>query len=241
MFVIPVPPHSGGLTSPSQPPNFIPYMVNYSAVREEIARIGRRLDAREMIAGADGNISVRLGPDRIMVTPSGRNKGLLDPQEMVIVDLHGNKIDGDLEASSELAMHLFVYQSRADIGACVHAHPPYATAFAVAGVELPHDVLPEAVATVGPIALTEYAPPGTGAVARSLEAFVGEHDAFLLRNHGLLTIGRNLTEAVNRHETTEHCAHILYLARQLGGITRLPTDEVARLDGLRRKTGKRPD
>jgi len=216
-------------------------MLSYSAIREEIAKLGRRLAAREMIAGTDGNISVRLESDRIMVTPSGRDKGLLDPQELVIVDLHGKKIEGDLEASSELAIHLFVYQSRPEIRACVHAHPPYATAFAVAGMELPHDVLPEAVVMVGPIALTEFAPPGTEAVPRSLEMFVSEHNAFLLRNHGLLTIGRDLTEAGNRHETTEHCARILYLARQLGGITRLPNDEVARLNELRIKSGNRPD
>ncbi len=216
-------------------------MNSYAVVRKEIVRAGRRLADRKMIAGADGNISVRLEPDRIMVTPSGRNKGLLDPQEMVIVDSKGKKIEGDLEASSELAMHLFVYRSRPDIDACVHAHPPYATAFAVAGVELPYDVLPEAVVTVGPIALTEFAPPGTEAVAKSLEVFVGEHNAFLLRNHGLLTIGQNLAEAGDRHETVEHCARILHLARQLGGITPLPTEEVARLEELRRKTGGRPD
>lgn len=215
-------------------------MLSHNTIREEIIRVGHRLAAREMIAGADGNISVRLGPDRIMVTPTGRNKGLLAPQDMVIVDGDGGKVEGVLEPSSELAMHLFVYRSRPEIGACVHAHPPYATAFAVAGTALPFDVLPEAVVTVGPIALTEFAPPGTDAVAKSLEVFVNEHNAFLLRNHGLLTIGRNLAEAGDRHETVEHCARIIFLAQQLGGINRLPADEIRRLSDIRKKFGERP-
>jgi len=215
-------------------------MVSNSDLREEIVRVGRRLATRQLIAGTDGNISVRLGPDRIMVTPSGRHKGLIGPDEMVIVDMQGNRIEGSSSASSELGMHLSVYRARAEINACVHAHPPFATAFAVAGMPVPDDVLPEVVLAVGPIALSEFAPPGTKAVAESLEVFVGEHNAFLLKNHGLLTIGRDLEEAINRHETVEHCARIVHLARQLGGINRLPAEEVARLEQLRKKAGKPP-
>ncbi|MCP4685723.1 MAG: class II aldolase/adducin family protein [bacterium] len=215
-------------------------MDSYSTIRNEIVKVGRRLAARELISGSDGNISVRLTEDHIMVTPSGRNKGLLEPLEMVIVDREGSKIKGELEASSELAMHLSVYEARPDVRACVHAHPPYATAFAVAGRELPFDVLPEVVVTVGPIALTEYAPPGTAAVAKSLEVYVNEHNAFLLQNHGLLTVGCDLEEACNRHETVEHCAHILHLADQLGEITSLQAEEVARLSKIRNEAGKRP-
>lgn len=196
---------------------------------------------RQLIAGTDGNISVRLGPNRIMVTPSGQPKGRLSPEDMVVVDLQGHKVEGDREASSELAMHLFVYQSRPDIGACVHGHPPHATAYAVAGIEIPGGVLPEAVVSVEPIALTEFAPPGTQAVAGSLEAHILGHNAFLLRNHGLLTIGQDLFGALNRHETVEHCARILYLAGQLGGANKLPAEEVQRLVKMRNTSEEPPE
>lgn len=216
-------------------------MISDSTARKGIIAAGRRLAERGMIAGTDGNISVRLETNRVLVTPSGRNKELLEADDLVVVDMMGNKVEGELAASSELEMHLFVYRARSEVTACVHAHPPFATAHAVAGVELPYDVLPEAVVAGGPIALTEFAPPGTSAVARSLEAFVCGHNAFLLRNHGLLTVGRDLEEAYNRHETVEHCAKILHLARQLGGITHLPEAEVERLNKLRNEAGDDPD
>jgi L-fuculose-phosphate aldolase len=196
---------------------------------------------RQLIAGTDGNISVRLGPDRIMVTPTGRHKGKLTPENMVVVDLRGFKVEGDLEASSELAMHLFVYQSRPDVGACVHGHPPHATAYAITGQVIPSGVLPEAVVSIEPIAHTPFAPPGTEAVAESLEAYVFGHNAFLMRNHGLLTIGRDLTEAYNRHETVEHSARIMYLAGRVGEINKLPAEEIKRLANMRKKPGERPD
>jgi L-fuculose-phosphate aldolase len=132
-------------------------------------------------------------------------------------------------------MHLFVYDSRPDINACVHTHAPYSTAFAVAGITLNEDILPEVVLFVGAIPLTEYAPPGTKAVPDSLAPYVAESNAFLLRNHGLLTIGNSVEEAFCRHEVVEHFARIMHLAHQLGGPKKLPPDDLKRLRLMRQE------
>lgn len=196
---------------------------------------GRRLDARGFIAGNDGNLSIRRADGTILITASGLPKGRLTPNDIVVVDPEGNRLSGAGRASSESAMHLFVYRMRSECRACVHSHPPYATAAAVAGRELPEDVLPEVTVFVGPIALTEYAPPGTEAVPRSLAPFIANHDAFLLRNHGLLTIGRTMDEALNRHETVEQFARIYHLAIQAGAVGRIPDSDLARLRAMRRQ------
>ena len=200
-----------------------------------VIEIGQRLYDRGMIAGTEGNISVRLDDDRIIVTPSGLAKGRLSPEEMVIVDSNGKHLQGGRSASSELLMHLFVYKNRPEIAACVHSHPPYATAFAAAGIPLTEDILPEVALFVGNIPLTYYAPPGTDAVPKSLEPHIETSNVFLLRNHGLLTIGRTLEEAFNRHETVEHYARIVLLARRLGSVESIPPEDFQRLEKMRRK------
>ncbi|MEW6050732.1 MAG: class II aldolase/adducin family protein [Candidatus Zixiibacteriota bacterium] len=210
-------------------------MATEQELGQQIVQIGQRLAERQMVAGADGNISVRLPDNRVLITPSGKAKGHLVTAEIITVNLDGVKLTGKGSPSSESAMHMFVYKSRPDISACVHSHPPYVTSFAVAGEELPFDVLPEVVVTVGEIPLTEYAPPGTSAVPDAIAPFIADHNAFLLRNHGLLTIGRTLEEAYLRHETVEHYARILHLARQLGTVGRIPQEDFARLDELRLK------
>lgn len=210
-------------------------MISPFSMKNEIVQIGKRLAVTGMIAGTDGNISVRLDDDRIMMTPSGLAKGRLQPDDMVIVDLSGRKLQGAGNASTEIAMHLFVYQQRAEIKACVHAHPPYTTAFAVAGKNLGENILPGVVVSIGGIPLTDYAPPGTDAVPKALEPYIEKHNAFLLRNHGLLTIGRSLEEAYNRHEAVEHFAKILHLAYQLGNVNSIPSDDFKRLETIRKR------
>lgn len=208
-------------------------MTSHNPTRNALVAIGRRLYERGMLAGTDGNLSARLPDGNILVTPSGAAKGSLEPGDLVIVDPDGKPVDRHRRASSELAMHLAIYRSRPDINACVHSHAPHATAFPVAGEPLPDDILPEVVLFVGPIAFTDYAPPGTEAVPASLSPFVSDHDAFLLKNHGLLTIGVNLEEAWHRHETVEHYARILLLARQLGHVDHIPADDFRRLTEMR--------
>jgi L-fuculose-phosphate aldolase len=184
-------------------------------------------------------MSIRLDSERILITRSGVAKGRMTENDIVVVNPQGGHIKGDGEPSSEMLMHLFVYRERPDIMACVHAHPPHATAFAVAGIPLEANILPEVVVYVGEIPLAGYASPGTDAVPKSLAPFVKNHNAFLLANHGLLTIGRNLEEALNRHETVEQFARILSLARQLGPVSHIPHKDIERLTATRQALGKR--
>lgn len=213
-------------------------MAAFDDLRNQIVDVGSRLEERGFIAGTDGNISARIDPDRILITPAGKAKGRLNPEQLVVVHIDGIKLDGSCEPTSEMAMHLAVYQARPDINACVHSHPPYATAFAVAGIPLPDDVLPEVVVFVGAIPMCEYAPPGTEAVPKSLEPFIKTHHAFLLRNHGLLTVGQSLEQACNRHETVEHYSRILWLAKQLGdgNWNHIPKNDFERLTLLRQQS-----
>ncbi|KAA3636233.1 MAG: class II aldolase/adducin family protein [Calditrichaeota bacterium] len=208
-------------------------MATPFTLKKELCDIGKLLYKSGMLAGSDGNISAKLDDDRIMVTPSGAAKGRMNPDDLVIVDQNGKHLQGVQKASSELLMHLEVYKNRPDIGACVHSHAPYATSFAVAGIELAGDILPEVVLFIGGIPLTDYAPPGTDAVPKSIEPHLDGNNAFLLRNHGLLTIGHTLEEAYNRHEIVEHYAKIVHLSRQLGNINAIPSDDFKRLEKMR--------
>ncbi|MEW5923658.1 MAG: class II aldolase/adducin family protein [Candidatus Zixiibacteriota bacterium] len=203
--------------------------MNYSAERNLMVEIGRRLYRDGFVPGTDGNLSCLVDNDKILITPSGSAKGLLDPDDLILVDSKGVLISGKGKPSSELLMHLFVYQSRTDIRACCHAHPPYATALTVLGRKLPGDVLPEAILSVGEIPLTDYAPPGTDAVPDSLKGLIDKHVAFMLRNHGVLTIGGDLEESFYRMETVEHFAKIFYIAQGAGEIVHLDNSEVERL------------
>lgn len=203
-----------------------------SLFAKRIIEIGRRLYARGMIAGSDGNISARMSANEIIITPSGKCKGLLKEKDLVVIDLEGFQLRGHFRASSEAAMHTHLYRNRSDIAACVHAHPPYATAFSVIGESLTEPILPEVILFVGDIPIAPYAPPGTDAVGKSLDEFLTNHNAFLLKNHGLVTVGRNLEEAYNRLETVEYYARILFIARQIGSANKLESMEVERLKRL---------
>lgn len=198
-----------------------------------ICRVGRRLMERGLIAGTDGNIAVRLAGDRILVTPSGYAKGELAPDDLVEVDLAGNHLRGSNRASSELGMHLVILRVRPELGAVVHAHPPAATGFSIAGLTLDEGVIPELVVQVGPVPLVPYAMPGTPDLGETVAPYARGHDALLLANHGAVTMGRTLDEAHHRMESLEHSARILLAARLLGRVERLRPDDVARLLRLR--------
>ncbi|MEW6413282.1 MAG: class II aldolase/adducin family protein [Candidatus Zixiibacteriota bacterium] len=208
-------------------------MKNHIKIADEIARIGRMLYLKNMIAAAEGNISARLSDTEIMVTGSGISKQNITIDDLAVVDLKGNILQGFRKATSELKMHLAVYSARPDIGACVHSHAPNATSFAVAGQSIPANVLPEMALFIGEVPLVEYAPPGTEQVGISLRPYLDDSNAFLLSNHGLLTVGTDLLEAYNRHETVEHCAHIIRLARQLGKVRSIPDEDLERLGRMR--------
>lgn len=194
----------------------------------------RQLAERGLNAGSDGNVSVRLGRDRVLVTPSGGLKSELAATHMVEVDLAGRRRKGRRKPTSELDLHLRILQRRSDVGAVVHAHPPAATSFAVAGEGFTSlFVLPELIFLVGSVPLVPYATPGTPAVGDGVEPYLEGHNALLLANHGAVTMGRTLDEAWIRMETLEHGARILFGARLLGRVTELEPAAVAQLEALR--------
>jgi L-fuculose-phosphate aldolase len=198
-----------------------------------MVRCCRSLWEAGLIAGADGNISVKLGPNRLLVTPRGILKSEVRANDLVEVDLAGRRLQGCREATTELDLHLRVYRRREDCGAVVHAHPPTATGFAVAGQGLPGDVLPEIVLLMGEVPCVPYATTGTRDLGDAVEPYLDRHMALLLANHGALTWGRDLSQARIRMESLEHGARILLAARALGGVNRLTRDQIAVLERMR--------
>lgn len=186
-------------------------------LRRALVACGRRLDALGFAPATDGNLSARLGEDRFLVTPAGREKGSLRPEELLVVDGEGRVLDGEGRPSTETPMHLLCYRKRPGVRGVVHAHPPVATAFAASGASLDAPVMPEIVLTVGPVPLVPYATPGTEELARALDPWVEGHDAFLLASHGVLALGADLREALHRMERVEHLAKVTLAARLLGG------------------------
>lgn len=205
--------------------------------RRSIVEIGRRLWLRGYVAANDGNLSVRIADERLLVTPAGVSKGFLAPDDLVVVDLEGRRLQGRLDPTSELGMHLFVMRARPDVGGIVHAHPPKATGFAVAGVPLAQCTLPEVILSLGSVPLAPYATPSTGEVARSVADYIGTHSALVLRNHGVLTVGSDIHQAYFRMETVEHLAAITLAARALGGESPLSREDVRKLLKVREKLG----
>jgi len=198
------------------------------AIKDQIVEVGRRLYANKFIAAADGNVSARVG-DVLYFTPTGMCKGFLKPEDIVTTDLTGKKIEGSRNPSSEALMHLEIYRLRLDVNAVVHAHPPYATGYAVAGLALDKALLPEVILAMGCIPLAEYSTPTTEEVARVIRGLVPGHDALLLSNHGAVTYGKDLETAYYRMETLEHFARISIVAKILGRERVLSEDDLRRL------------
>lgn len=205
-------------------------------IRETICEIGRRLYRFGHVVANDGNISFRLDAENLLTTPTGVCKADMRPEQMVVVDPQGT-VKGLGRPSSELPMHLFIYQQRPEIRAVVHAHPIYATAFATAGISLDRCVLAEIVATLGSIPVAPYGTPSTAELPESLRPFLQRHEAILLANHGAVTLGRDLWDAYFKLERVEHYARVVFVARQLGGEKALPKSEVQKLFDLRSTYG----
>jgi L-fuculose-phosphate aldolase len=202
-------------------------------VRADIVEAGRRLYARSYVASNDGNISARLDGSRLMTTPKGVSKGFMTPDMMVIVDYEGRKVDGERDPSTELPMHLEIYRNRPDTNAVVHAHPPVATGFAVAGIPLTRAVLAEVVTTLGSIPIAAYGTPSTSELPEAVRKYIKAHDGMLLANHGAVTCGKDVMAAYYKMETIEHFATISLVARLLGREHLISREEVERLQGLR--------
>ncbi len=208
-------------------------------LRQEIVDIGKLVFQKGWVASNDGNISVRLDQHRILCTPTGISKGMMQPDDLIICDYEGTKLEGNRECTSEIAMHLTIYKMRPDVHGVVHAHPPVATGFAVAGRALNLAILPEVVICLGSVPLADYGLPGTAALTDGMLPYIPKYDAILMANHGAVAYGADLQQGYFRMETVEHYARITLVAELLGGAKPLPRVEVRKLIDSRTRYGIR--
>ncbi len=200
-----------------------------SEIAHQLVAVCRRLYEKGFVTATDGNVSVRLPNGNVLTTPTSLNKGKVKETDLVEVTLEGKTVTNDRKPSMELDMHLFIYQQRSDANAVVHAHPIYATGFATARIPLDKHLLPEVVFGLGAIPLARYATPSTKEVAESIAPYVKTSTAILLENHGVVTFGKDLDDALFKMEKVEHAAHIAFVARLLGGERPLSSADVAKL------------
>lgn len=197
--------------------------------REDIVRICRLVYEKGWVAANDGNVSIRLENGSILCTPTAVSKGLVKEDDLIICDCAGNKIEGRLERTSEIAMHNTIYTMRSDVHAVVHAHPPVATGFATAGRALDKALLPEVIVSLGAVPLASYGLPGTPALTNGMLPLIPNYDALLMENHGCVSYGPDVWQAFYRMEIVEHFARITFVAEMLGGARPLPRQEVEKL------------
>lgn len=195
----------------------------------DLVHFAKLLHERHYVSGTDGNLSIRLGADHVLTTPTGMSKAFMHPKDMVVVDCEGKKISGSCAPTSEIRMHLTIYKLRPDVQAVVHAHPYVATALASAGIDLTEPICSELVLSLGRIPLALYAHPGTNELSESLIPYIQEHDAILMQNHGVVAYGQSLERAYLNMESVEHCARIMLVTRLLGRCRILNEKEVGRL------------
>ncbi|WLR55407.1 class II aldolase/adducin family protein [Mesobacillus subterraneus] len=213
------------------------YLSDFEA-KKLICEIGRRVYNKNFVAANDGNISVKVGPNTIWTTPTGVSKGFMTPDMMVKMDLSGKVISGKLKPSSEVKMHLRVYHENPDVNAVVHAHPPVATSYAIAGISLDQPVSPEAVVILGTVPVAPYATPGTQEVPDSIAPYCKDYNAVLLANHGALTWGSDLMQAYYRMESLEHYALMLMYSNNIINKTNeLNCAQISDLIDIREKMG----
>jgi L-fuculose-phosphate aldolase len=199
------------------------------SLAEELVKICHLMYQRGFIASSEGNVSLRCGPDRLLVTPRGVHKGFLRVEQVVLTDLNGRQLGGELPPSSELPVHLLAYQERPDVAAVIHAHPTMAIACSLAGISLTDGILPEVITGLGAIPTAPYSTPGTKEAAEAIRFFIHRFDAIILARHGSVTVGKDLLDAYSKLEMLEHSAHILSIAHLLGPVSPLPPEEVERL------------
>ena len=204
---------------------------------QEIVEVGRLMWQKGWVASQDGNISVRLDDGRILCTPTGVCKGLMKPEDLIVCDAAGSKMEGATGCTTEIAMHVAIYRLRPDVRAVLHAHPPVATGFAVAGRPLNRALLPEAIIHLGTVPIAGYGLPGTAALTEPMLPLIPGHDALLMANHGAVAYGHDVYQAFFHMETVEHLARVTLVAELLGGAKALPRAEVAKLVEARARYG----
>ena len=193
-----------------------------------MCEVGRRLWQRGLVGATEGNISARLSPQRILCTPTGLSKGHMQPKDLIVIDNHGNPVAEGIP-SSEIKLHVRILQRRPDCMAVVHAHPPIATGFTLAGEDIPDDLLPESIYVLGSVATVPFCMPGTDEVPDALEPLLDDHKTFLLSHHGAATMGKDLWDAYNRMETLERVAKIILVAKSIGEPKPLPASALDRM------------
>lgn len=219
--------------------------MEYQQVREQICDVCHRMWQLGWVAANDGNITVKIGDDLFMATPTGISKSFMTPEKLVLVNAKGELVSGEpgYRPSSELKMHMLCYEERPDVGAVVHAHPPTATGFAVAHIPMDSYSMVETILSIGSVPIAPYGTPSTYEVPDSIAPFLKDHDVLLLENHGALTVGVDLITAYYRMETLELQAKISLTARLLGGEREIAKENIDRLISMRqgfKLTGRHP-
>lgn len=214
-------------------------MVSEYEIKKQICEIGKRIYNQGMVASNDGNISVKLNDNEFLCTPTGVSKGFMTPEYICKVDKDGKVIQANpgFRPSSEIKMHMRVYKNRPDVNSVVHAHPIYATSFAIAGIPLTQPIMPEAVIALGCVPIAEYGTPSTEEIPDAVEKYLQSFDAVLLENHGALTFSDTLLNAYHKMESVEFYAKLLFNSRLLGGPKELSKQQVERLYEIRRQFG----
>ncbi|HEY80715.1 MAG TPA: class II aldolase/adducin family protein [Anaerolineae bacterium] len=211
--------------------------------REEIVRVCRLMWEKDYVAASDGNVSVRLGPDHFLVTPSGFSKGHLKPDQLLVIDWDAKVVgplygaNRDLRPSSEIILHLEAYRRRPDIRSVVHAHPPMAVALSIAGVSLAQCILPEVVMTLGLIPTTRYATPASPEGAEVIAGLIEHYDALILKRHGSVTVGESAWKAYLKLEKLEHTALITKTLVELNRLNPMKPEETAKAVHWRESRG----
>ena len=207
---------------------------NETDIRKQICDIGKRIYDRKMVAANDGNISVKLSDNEFLCTPTGISKGFMTPECICRVDRNGNLLEAceDFRPSSEMKMHMHVYKMRPDVGAVVHAHPVFATTFAVCHIPLSDPITAEAVMFLGSVPVADYGTPSTSEIPDAIEPLLKDNDQLLLANHGALTYGPDLLSAYYKMESVEFYAELLYRTRQMGGGVMLDEASLQKIKDL---------
>ncbi len=213
--------------------------MNELEIKKQICEIGKRIYDKGMVASNDGNISVKLNENEFLCTPTGVSKGFMTPEYICKVDKDGNVIEANpgFKPSSEIKMHMRVYRERPDVNSVVHAHPLYATSFAIAGIPLTEKIMPEAVIALGEVPIAEYGTPSTEEIPDAVSKYLQSYDAVLLANHGALSFADSLLNAYHKMESLEFYAQLLYQSKMLGGPKLLTDEQVDRLYDIRRQFG----
>ncbi len=217
--------------------------VDEQTLREQVCLIGQLMHRHGLIDGASGNISARLGAGRYLVTPSGIAKGFMTPEQLVVVNDAGERVDSPtpqnahLRPTSEITMHLECFRQRPDVQGVVHAHPPLAVALTLVGYDFQQCIIPEAVMMLGLVPTAPYSTPGSAENRDAIRGLIANHDAILLAHHGSLTVAESVWEAYLRLESLEHCARILHAALQVGMPRLLHAEQVEKLLHTRERLG----